>query len=755
MNDTNLQAYALSKGIDKSTQEMTSQEKIGLAMQMFLEKTADYAGNYAKENETLAGSLTTAKAALSNFLSGAGDAATLGDALVASGNVIATKLTELLPHLVTGITTLLNNLIPQIPPLLEKVLPGVIEGAVVLIKGLVRALPGLVKNLVKSLFKALGSDLSDELGNSVGNAVESVIGAVSKIISGIGSVIGDFLPIIIEVVDIVAGAIDMLSSNEKLGDGLRDFISAIKGALEKVVPIIRGIAEKVLPALADILGFVLSVAAPVVEILGEIIGWIGDVTGLSVDFTEAAYTMSEAEKEIAEQAENAREKHKELMDEFSTEAQTIEDEANRTKDLWEELKNCVDANGNVLKGYEERAEFITGELKRVAGLELEIVDGQVKGYQTLASEIDNVIAKQQAQRLLTAIGEDYDLAKANQNTYFSDFHTKDQAYEAEAERTTSYEDESNLYYRAYIGEAYAPSRDQGYWDWIEEYEAQVQREADALEARNAAENTYLEAMKVISRYETAYGHLAVGNYQAAIDSLNEWIGTLEYYRENSKELTEEEIANLQTMYDEAEAKRSYYWTQLMAGTEGFTAEEYYEIETLCNDMQGMLMDALSGVAAGAEEAGENVADGFADGMESRKSNVITTAGGIASAALRAMQTTAEIRSPSRVTRRFGRYIMEGLALGIEDEADLAIKAAEEATSNALNAMTAEASSISMGFDPSSVPSVDHVISGAVDTKQELRSLIESLPDLITYAISNGLSLNINNREFARMVKAVT
>ncbi|GAB2022415.1 hypothetical protein RyT2_14890 [Pseudolactococcus yaeyamensis] len=68
MNDTSIGAYALSKGIKKSTSEMTSQEKIGIAMEMFMEKTAKYAGNYAKENDTLAGSLTTAKAALGNFM---------------------------------------------------------------------------------------------------------------------------------------------------------------------------------------------------------------------------------------------------------------------------------------------------------------------------------------------------------------------------------------------------------------------------------------------------------------------------------------------------------------------------------------------------------------------------------------------------------------------------------------------------------------------------------------------------------------
>ena len=47
MNDTAIGAYAVSKGINKSTAEMTSQEKIGLAMQMFMETTSKYAGNYA------------------------------------------------------------------------------------------------------------------------------------------------------------------------------------------------------------------------------------------------------------------------------------------------------------------------------------------------------------------------------------------------------------------------------------------------------------------------------------------------------------------------------------------------------------------------------------------------------------------------------------------------------------------------------------------------------------------------------------
>ena len=148
MNDTTLQAYALSKGIDKSTSEMTNQEKIGLAMEMFMEKTAYAAGNYAKENETLAGSLGTAKAALSNFLSGAGSVEDVVSSFSNFANVVVKNITSMFPSLMTGITQLVNQLVPLIPPLLEQVLPGLIEGATGLINGLVAAMPQIVQALL-------------------------------------------------------------------------------------------------------------------------------------------------------------------------------------------------------------------------------------------------------------------------------------------------------------------------------------------------------------------------------------------------------------------------------------------------------------------------------------------------------------------------------------------------------------------------------------------------------------------------------
>lgn len=754
MNDTNLQAYALSKGIDKSTQEMASQEKIGLAMQMFLEKTADYAGNYAKENETLAGSLTTAKAALKNFLSGVGDASTLGDALVSTGNVIASKLTELLPNLVKGITNLLNQLIPHIPPLIEQVLPGIIDGAVVLIKGLVRALPGLVKNLITSLFKSFGSELSNELGNSVGNALESVLGAFTKIGGAIMSVIGKLLPVIVEVLDLITSIIDTIFDNEELGDALEGFIDSIVNLLGEIVPIISKLVKYILPPLCKILSAVFEVLGTIINAIADVVGWLGSFIGSADEAELAFYELSEAEKEAAKQAEAARESHKKLQEEYDKNAQAIVDETNRTKELWEELQTLADENGNVDLKNRKRVDYILKELSEATGVEMEMINSQIQGYQTLCEEIDNVIAMKQAESLLGAkeeqyleLKQDYDAQSIDRAAKYSTWQTDYDNYSAAVQELENFKKNA-------VNDG--------------SYHSQSSYDAELVRLQQAVDDTYAIAQQSYAAYETADKALdgtianmtayeaaqkaiVEGNYDYASQILLDTVTAGWEILAAQGEISEAQKEQLRHDLENQKTQVFLYQQELAKGTAGYTEAGLQALQDSVDTMQSI----LDGTYNAAKEAGANMIDGFQKGIEEREPWMVTAAGSAAYKALDAMKTTAEIRSPSRVTRGFGRYIMEGLALGIEDEADQAIKAAEEATSNALDAMTAEASSISMGFDPSNVPSVDHVISGAVDTKQDLRSLIESLPDLITYAISNGLSLNINNREFARMVKAVT
>ena len=257
MNDTTLNAYALEKGINKTTQEMTNQEKISLAMEMFMEKTAYAAGNYAKENETLAGSLGTAKAALQNFISGAGSVEDVVSSFTNTGKVIVKNIVDMFPSLMTGIVEIVNQLVPMIPPLLDSLLPGLIEGAVSLINGLVAALPTIINTLMGALPSLISGvqQIFDAVVMSLPQIMESLVSAlptlIPQLINGLVSMIvtlSTMLPQIIQpIIDylpqIIVIVVETLLTN--LPALIQGCITLIAGLATAFPQIVSGLWEAI------------------------------------------------------------------------------------------------------------------------------------------------------------------------------------------------------------------------------------------------------------------------------------------------------------------------------------------------------------------------------------------------------------------------------------------------------------------------------------------------------------------------------
>jgi hypothetical protein len=135
MNDTTLQAYAQEKGLGKLE---TTQQKVSAAMQMFLDKTKYAAGNYARENDTFSGSLTTAKAQLENMT------ADLGTQLLPTATSLLTMargglelITPLVVSLGEGLNSAAQYLIGLSPS--AKTLLGIAVGAAVAIPAATKA----------------------------------------------------------------------------------------------------------------------------------------------------------------------------------------------------------------------------------------------------------------------------------------------------------------------------------------------------------------------------------------------------------------------------------------------------------------------------------------------------------------------------------------------------------------------------------------------------------------------------------------
>lgn len=184
MNATTIESYALSKGIKKTYQQMTKAEQIGLAMEMFLQNSAYASGNYAKENETLTGSLSTLKASFDNFMSGAGDIGPVIDSVVAFGEILVQKIIEMAPKILDGIVKLINGILPMLPILLEKLLPGVIEGVVGLAKGIVDALPIIISTLATML----------------PGLITALIEGLTTIVFSLADMLPELIPVIIDAV---------------------------------------------------------------------------------------------------------------------------------------------------------------------------------------------------------------------------------------------------------------------------------------------------------------------------------------------------------------------------------------------------------------------------------------------------------------------------------------------------------------------------------------------------------------------------
>lgn len=100
MNATTLQAYALEKGMNFDWNTATNAEKTQLALQMFMDKTSQYAGNFERESvETITGSIGMLKSSWQDLI-----------ANMALGN----DLTPYFQNLFSSIVAAAKNIIPAI-----------------------------------------------------------------------------------------------------------------------------------------------------------------------------------------------------------------------------------------------------------------------------------------------------------------------------------------------------------------------------------------------------------------------------------------------------------------------------------------------------------------------------------------------------------------------------------------------------------------------------------------------------------------
>lgn len=381
MNDTTLQAYALSKGIDKSTQDMTNQEKIGLAMEMFMEKTAYAAGNYARENETLAGSLGTCKAALTNFLDGSGDVDQLVSSFSNLANVVVKNIGEIAPRLATGLSDIITQIMPMLPPLVDKLLPTITNMAIDLLLGLVDAMPSIMQTLIGELLPSLIEGivtLIDEIIYALPQLMEAIISSLPTLIPqlvsgfiGMISLLCIMLPEIIQPIidylpEIIVAVVNALLTQLPLL--IKGIVTLIGGLIAAFPQIFVALWEAIKGIFTSLASKVLGFFEPVKNAISNAWAAMGNVPGLA------------QLKTMIEQVWGAIKTH------ISTVINAIKSVVTT---VWNSIKNVVSTVVNSIKNV---ISTVWNAIKTIVSNAMKLISSVLKGdWEGVKSAISNIL----------------------------------------------------------------------------------------------------------------------------------------------------------------------------------------------------------------------------------------------------------------------------------------------------------------------------------------------------------------------------
>lgn len=430
-----------------------------------------------------------------------------------------------------------------------------------------------------------------------------------------------------------------------------------------------------------------------------------------------------ASDDAAEATNGLTEKQKENIDASREAIQSIEDEAaarqknlnastaeiDQAEVLWQELQKCVDANGQVKDGYEQRAAYITGELSSALGTEISMTDGVIDNYGELESSIYDVIAAKKAEAMLSAMESDYAAAMeeqaekaanlASEYEKLSDIKEKQAGIEAEL----AAEAENATQVMTHTGDAVTVYSDKYYElkNELNEVNGSLEEQQAKFDAANAAMQ---DNQQIISDYNMVADAAMSGSTDAinsalaqirsgldatlesgsaaAIEQANTTAGTL-------TSILQGEADGLYALQDQT--KDSLAETMGVALNQvGTGAEEMKQVlssagkEGSAQIVAAMAQAKISGVLSNEAEAGlESFIAGF-DGLDDKTKEVWAQAwyGALeglegfeelkdpavdgADAFLESLRTALEVHSPSQAVKSIFSQVWPGAVEGLNE-----------------------------------------------------------------------------------------
>jgi len=288
MNATSLDAYALEKGINFDWNTASQAEKSEMAMKMFMDRTSQYAGNFAKESsETFSGSLGAMKSSFQDMLGALSTGEGLGPALQNLGDSVVTFAQNLIPmvsNIVKELPTMIVTLISETGPELIgagvqaiiEIANGIGQALPILIPMALQAILAIVDTLIANIPMLLegGMELIIGLAQGLMDAIPILLEKVPEIIDNLITALLDRIPYIVQTgVDLLVSLIEALPSIiSTLMEAMPVIIDNLINALLANLPYIISAGVELLTALVENLPKILvTLASAMPKIIDSVV----------------------------------------------------------------------------------------------------------------------------------------------------------------------------------------------------------------------------------------------------------------------------------------------------------------------------------------------------------------------------------------------------------------------------------------------------------------------------------------------------
>ena len=246
MNATTLAAYALEKGINFDWNTASNAEKAELAMKMFMDRTSQYAGNFARESaDTFSGSLAAVNAGWQNLI---GNMA-LGESI---GPALQGLTTSIIDFAKNGVR-LIGNIIASLPEVISTAVPTIItslQGTLQNITSTVAAqLPQLLHEFLPRVLE-FTTNLRSQVGSFIDTGIELLMGLVDGMIQSIPDLLANIPLIITNIADLVnenvpklikAGLTMIVNLAKGLWDNRHEIMNNLGNILTAIISVVQAV----------------------------------------------------------------------------------------------------------------------------------------------------------------------------------------------------------------------------------------------------------------------------------------------------------------------------------------------------------------------------------------------------------------------------------------------------------------------------------------------------------------------------------